>query len=92
MLPLIIKKPPKKLRIPKKIYESLSLQRNYNGFWFISWLGRSYYNGDKIYREFYISLCGNTHYFFENIKIFCLEFPEEFSLRYKQGNYYLYDG
>ncbi|MCT4185314.1 hypothetical protein HZP28_17075 [Elizabethkingia anophelis] len=92
MLPLIKKNLPKKLRIPENIYESLSQQRNYNGFWFISWLGRSYYKGDKIYREFYVTLCGNTHYYFENTKTFCIPFPEEFTIRYKQGNYYLYDG
>ncbi|WBS73143.1 hypothetical protein PF438_09510 [Elizabethkingia meningoseptica] len=91
MLPKTIKNLPRKLKIPKDIYKSLH-DENRRGFWFISWLGRSYYKGDKIYREFYVSLCTNTYYFFDNTKTFCLEFPEEFSIRYKQGNYYLYDG
>ncbi|MCT3702481.1 hypothetical protein HZQ89_08645 [Elizabethkingia anophelis] len=91
MLPPITKHTPKKLNIPKEIYASLKPEER-KGYWFISWLGRAYYKGNKIYREYYISLCNNTFYRFKDVKTFCLEFPEEYSMRYKQGNYYFYNG
>lgn len=91
MLPPVTKNPSKKLNIPKEIYASLKPNER-NGFWFISWLGRSFFKENKIYREYYISLCHNTFYRFGAVKTFYMEFPEEYTLRYKQGNYYFYSG
>lgn len=91
MLPKIIRNLPRTLRIPTEIYAYLN-EKDLNGYWFISWLGRSYYKEDKIYREYYVSLCSNEYFNFKKVKTFCLEFPEEFSVRYKQGNYYKFNG
>lgn len=90
MLPKIAKKLPRTLKIKKEIYESL--KKVGSGYWFISWLGRSFYKESRIHREFYITLCTNEYYVFKNSTTFCIDFPEEYSIRYKQGNYYKYDG
>lgn len=93
MLPKIAQRLPKKLRIPDWVYEEADKVDFKNKFWFISWLGRSYYINDVIYREVYITLCNNTYFKFQkNLKTFCIPFREEYTIRHRQGNYYEYLG
>ncbi|MGV2452924.1 UNVERIFIED_CONTAM: hypothetical protein POZ17_22165 [Ralstonia mannitolilytica] len=93
MLPKIAQRLPKKLRLPDWVYEEADKVDFKNKFWFISWLGRSYYINDVIYREVYITLCNNTYFKFQkNLKTFCIPFREEYTIRHRQGNYYEYLG
>lgn len=93
MLPKIAQRLPIRLNVPSWVYEEANKVDFKNKFWFISWLGRSYYINDVIHREVYITLCNNTYFKFQkNLKTFCVPFREEYTIRYKQGNYYEYLG
>ncbi|MFC3159848.1 hypothetical protein SAMN05443633_11415 [Chryseobacterium arachidis] len=93
MLPKKTQNLPRALKLRPWVYEEANKIEFKNKFWFISWLGKSYYINDTIYRDVYITLCNNTHFKFQkNSKTFCVQFREEYTIRLKQGNYYDYLG
>lgn len=93
MLPKKAQRLPRILKVPGWVYDESNKIELKNKFWFISWLGESYYINDIIYRDICITLCNNTHFKFQKkSKTFCVQFREEYTIRLKQGNYYEYLG